>query len=63
MARSIAAPDAPQEAGATSAKAHTPAAGSPERKAIMDGLRRDQKVVFKVHSLTVHGDWAFVDVT
>ena len=29
----------------------------------MDGLRGDQKVVFKVHSLKVHGDWAFVDVT
>ena len=64
LARSIAAPDAPQQAGATdNAKAHTPAAGSQERKAIMDGLRGDQKVVFKVHSLMVHGDWAFVDVT
>lgn len=45
------------------AKAHIPLAGSPERKDIMDGLRGDQKVVFKVHYLKVHGDWAFVDVT
>jgi hypothetical protein len=44
-------------------KAYTPPAGSPERKAIMDGLRRDQKVVFKVHYLKVHGDWAWIDVT
>ena len=29
----------------------------------MDGLRGDQKVVFKVHYLKVHGDWAWVDVT
>jgi hypothetical protein len=26
-------------------------------------LRGDQKVVFKVHYLKVHGDWAWVDVT
>jgi hypothetical protein len=53
-----------QKAGADSnAKAHTPPAGSPERKDVMDGLRGDQKVVFKVHYLKVHGDWAFVDVT
>lgn len=44
-------------------KAYTPPAGSPERKAIMDGLRLDQKVVFKVHYLKVHGDWAWIDVT
>lgn len=47
----------------SSSKAYTPAAGSPERKAIMDGLRLDQKVVFKVHYLKVHGDWAWIDVT
>jgi len=29
----------------------------------MDGRRGDQNVVFKVHYLKVHGDWAFVDVT
>ena len=44
-------------------KAYTPPAKSPERKAIMDGLRLDQKVVFKVHYLKVHGDWAWIDVT
>ena len=47
----------------SASKAYTPPAGSPERKAIMDGLRRDQKVVFKVHYLKVHGDWAWIDVT
>jgi hypothetical protein len=53
-----------QKAGAGSAAAaHTPAAGSQERKDVMDGLRGDQKVVFKVHYLKIHGDWAFVDVT
>ena len=44
-------------------KAYTPAAGSPERKAMMDVLRGDQKVVFKVNYLKVHGDWAWADVT
>lgn len=44
-------------------KAYTPPTGSPERKAIMDALRGDQKVIFKVHYLKVHGDWAWVDVT
>ena len=52
-----------QGAGDSAAKAHIPPMGSPERKDIMDGLRGDQKVVFKVHYLKVHGDWAFVDVT
>jgi len=52
-----------QGAGDSAAKAHIPPVGSPERKDIMDGLRGDQKVVFKVYYLKVHGDWAFVDVT
>ena len=50
--------------------AHTPATGSPERKAIMDALRADQKanfegknIVFKVHYLKVHNGWAWLDVT
>jgi hypothetical protein len=64
--------------GATYAQemAHTPPAGSPERKAIMDVMRLDfysgdfeavhanlNKVSFKVVFLKVHGDWActFVD--
>jgi len=53
----------PKGTADSGARAHVPAAGSPERKEIMDGLRGDQKVVFKVHYLKVHGDWAFVDVT
>jgi hypothetical protein len=53
-----------QSAGkVTTTKAYTPPAGSAERKAIMDGLRGNQKVVFKVYYLKVHGDWAWVDVT
>jgi hypothetical protein len=47
----------------SASNAYTPPAGSSERKAIMDGLRLDQKVVFKVHYLKVHGDWAWIDVT
>jgi hypothetical protein len=43
--------------------AYVPRLGSPERKAIMDALRGDQKVIFKVLYLKVHGDWAWVDVT
>lgn len=52
-----------QESTDAGDKVHTPAAGSPERKEIMDALRGDQKVVFKVFYLKVHGEWAFVDVT
>lgn len=52
-----------QGARDSAAGAHIPPSGSPERKAILDGLRGDQKVVFKVHYLKAHGDWAFVDVT
>ena len=65
MTRSTASSEAgwQQEDADSGAKAHTPAVGSAERKAVMDGLRGDQKVVFKVHYLKVHGDWAFVDVT
>src|SRR5260221_12209370 len=40
------------------AGAHTPSAGSAERKTITDGLRGEQKVVYKIHYLKVHGDWA-----
>ena len=44
----------------------TPAAGSPERKAIADALRAPverelkQKVIFKIESLKLKGDWAFL---
>lgn len=47
----------------------TPAAGSAERKAIMDSLRDNFKeqagaqIIFKVHYLKVHNGWAWVDVT
>ncbi len=43
--------------------AHTPAKGNPERQAILDALRGEQKVVFQVHYLKAHGDWAWIDVT
>lgn len=45
----------------------TPAAGSPERKAIMDALREPvqtdlrQPVIFKVKALRVTDEWAFLD--
>lgn len=55
--------------------AYTPAAGSPERQAIMDAMRLDfypgdraaaranpKGVVFKVLLLKVHGDWACAHV-
>ena len=49
-------------------RAYTPAAGSPERKAIMDVLRVPveadlrQKVVFKVQHLRIVGPWALARV-
>ena len=53
-----------QHAGDLADKAYTPPAGSRERRDIMNALRSDQAVVvFKVHYLKVHGNWAFVDVT
>jgi len=48
---------------------HTPAKGSPERKAIMDALREgdknnfDKPVVYMVNYLRVHNGWAWTDVT
>jgi hypothetical protein len=55
--------------------AHTPSAGSPERKAIMDVMRLDfypgnaeaartnpKGILFKVTFLKVHGDWACTSV-
>ena len=47
----------------STSKAYTPPAGSAERKAIMDALRADQKVVFKVYYLKLHGDWVWLDAT
>jgi len=52
---------------ALAAGCHTPAAGSPERKAIMDSLRNPvmgalkQRVVFVVAKLKVCGNWAFLE--
>jgi hypothetical protein len=49
--------------------ARAPAAGSPERKAIMDAIRvpaeKDlkQKVIFNVDILRVAGDWAYARVS
>ncbi len=49
-------------------RSYTPAAGSPERKAIMDVLRVPveadlrQKVVFKVQHLRIVGPWALARV-
>ena len=49
-------------------RAYTPAAGTPERKAIMDVLRVPveadlrQKVIFKVQHLRIAGPWALARV-
>jgi hypothetical protein len=48
---------------------HTPAKGSPERKAILDAVRGeyqegdDHPAEFKVNYLKVHNGWAWIDVT
>jgi hypothetical protein len=44
-------------------QAHVPANGSAERKAIVDALRADQNVIFKVHYIKVHGNWCWIDST
>jgi len=50
---------------ASAGQVTTPKPGSPERKAIMDGLRipvekeLHQKVIFVVNRLSVQGSWAF----
>ena len=52
--------------GVASAEPHSPKAGSPERKAIVDALRIPVKaelkkdVIFKISRLKVQGDWAFL---
>jgi hypothetical protein len=63
VSQSANAASLPQATPKSTSVAHTPTAGSQERKEVMDGLRGDQKVVFKVHYLKIHGDWAYVDVT
>jgi len=48
---------------ARSAGAHIPATGSAERQAILDALRGDQEIKFKVHYLKVHDGWCWIDTT
>jgi len=59
-----------QQSDSNADQVHTPPSGSPERKAILDALREDQKaafpnqkIVYKVHHLKVHLGWAWLDVT
>lgn len=47
----------------TDKRAHVPANGSPERTAILDALRGDQDVTFKVHYIKVHNGWCWTDTT
>lgn len=42
---------------------HIPATGSAERQAILDALRGDQDVKFKVNYIKVHDGWCWVDTT
>ena len=55
--------------GQTKDAVHTPAKGSPERKALMDALRDEfkkgngQTVIFQVNFLKVHNGWAWCDAT
>jgi hypothetical protein len=48
---------------AKSAGPHVPAAGSTERQVILDALRGDQAVKFKVHFVKVHDGWCWIDTT
>ena len=48
---------------ARSAGPHIPAAGSAERQAILDALRGDQEIKFKVHYVKVHDGWCWIDTT
>ena len=44
----------------------SPAANSPERKAILDALRSDgsdKNALYQVHFIRVHNGWAWVDTT
>ena len=52
-------------AGQTTVKSgpHIPSSGSAERKAIVDALRGEQEVIFKVHYIKVHADWCWIDTT
>src|SRR3954451_23758841 len=54
--------------GARAQRVHTPAAGSPERRLLMDALRLrmqreiDRPMIFEVQQLRVLGSWAFAEV-
>ena len=51
------------QTNATKPGPHVPVNGSAERKAIVDALRGEQDVTFKVHYIKVHGDWCWIDTT
>src|SRR5690242_8382648 len=61
--QTVAAVGSPQANKRLISSAYTPAPESLERKAIMNALRGEQDVVFKVHYLKVQANWAWVDVT
>ena len=52
---------APARAQSNTGKAWTPAQGSPERKAVLDGVRARLKLTsqFKVYHLKLNGNWAY----
>jgi len=49
--------------GQNEIKPHVPPQGSPERKTILDALRSDPQMTFKVHYIKVHNGWCWVDTT
>lgn len=54
------------EATSQTAHAHSPAANTAERQAILDALRAgsdEKNVVYQVHFIRVHDGWAWVDTT
>ena len=58
---SLLAANAPAQNSGTTGKATTPAQGTPERKAVLDGVRARLKLTsqFKVYHLKINGDWAY----
>jgi hypothetical protein len=52
---------APARAQSNMGKATTPAQGTPERKAVLDGVRARLKLTnqFKVYHLKLNGNWAY----
>src|SRR3954454_6907418 len=43
--------------------AHSPAAKSTERQAILDALRGSENFIYQVNFIKVHNGWAWVDTT